>query len=204
MLNCNGYIAILIWSVWWTLPRHESIFWSYDKVNQGICLFHEQVFELSRHGGSLIINENMGAFFLYIQDLRRVSGFHLLFFPWTLMTLGVGGNLKRYKIKYPINYLPLFVYLFLSFFLAFHFFFFRTFLFIFTVFFTNYTFSWFLFLSLLLSFSFFLTFEVPLFFFRYFFLSFFLISINISYMSSLLTFRCLSNSATFTELRIHP
>ena len=32
------------------LSHVASLFWSRYKMNQGICLFHEQVFELTKHG----------------------------------------------------------------------------------------------------------------------------------------------------------
>ena len=61
------------------LSHVTSPFWSSDKVNPGICLFHEQDLRRADHGGSLLSGEHMRTS-SYIPDLRRVSGFHLFFF----------------------------------------------------------------------------------------------------------------------------
>ena len=69
-----------------------GLFWSRDKVNREIRLFHEQVMS----SPDVVVHSSQRtplACLLYIPDLRRVSGSHILaewtflFVLWTHVTL---------------------------------------------------------------------------------------------------------------------
>ena len=49
------------------LSHMMSLFCSPDKVKRAICLFHKQVFELSRCGGSFFSSKHMGLSSLLFQ-----------------------------------------------------------------------------------------------------------------------------------------